>query len=53
VAATCELEGDVLRIGLRAPARGVAKGQASVLYDGDVVLGSATISGTMTRATAG
>jgi tRNA-uridine 2-sulfurtransferase len=38
------LAGDELRIDLRSPARGVAPGQAAVLYDGDVVLGSATIS---------
>ena len=31
-------------IGLTTPARGVAAGQAAVLYDGDTVLGSATIS---------
>ena len=36
--------GDLLRIALHEPARGVARGQAAVLYDGDVVLGSATIS---------
>ena len=36
--------GDELEISLRAPARGVATGQAAVLYDGDTVLGSATIS---------
>jgi tRNA-uridine 2-sulfurtransferase len=47
VAATCELESDALRIGLREAARGVAAGQAAVLYDGDVVLGSATITGTL------
>jgi tRNA-uridine 2-sulfurtransferase len=41
---TAWLEGDVLRIRLRHPARGVARGQAAVLYDGDAVLGSATIS---------
>jgi tRNA-uridine 2-sulfurtransferase len=35
-----------LRIRLRAPARGVAKGQAAVLYEGDTVLGSATITAT-------
>ena len=29
---------------LREPARGVAPGQAAVFYDGDAVLGSATIS---------
>jgi hypothetical protein len=28
----------------------VAKGQAAVLYDGDTVLGSATISGTSAAA---
>ena len=32
-----------LTITLDAPARGVAPGQAAVLYDGDLVLGSATI----------
>jgi tRNA-uridine 2-sulfurtransferase len=36
--------GDELVIHLRAPARAVAAGQAAVLYDGDTVLGSATIS---------
>ena len=34
----------VLRITLHEPARGVARGQAAVLYDGDLVLGSATIT---------
>jgi tRNA-uridine 2-sulfurtransferase len=38
------LAGDELVINLRAPARAVAAGQAAVLYDGDTVLGSATIS---------
>ena len=33
-------------IALGTPARGVAAGQAAVLYDGDQVLGSATISAT-------
>jgi tRNA-uridine 2-sulfurtransferase len=37
-------EGDELRITLRDPARGVAPGQAAVVYDADKVLGSATIS---------
>ena len=37
--------GDLL-IRLREPARAVATGQAAVLYDGDTVLGSATISAT-------
>jgi tRNA-specific 2-thiouridylase len=40
------LAGDELRIGLRRPARAVAPGQAAVLYDGDIVLGSATIAAT-------
>jgi tRNA-uridine 2-sulfurtransferase len=44
--ATCWLEDGALRIRLHCPARGVARGQAAVLYDGDVVLGSATISAT-------
>jgi len=38
--------GGTLHIGLDHPARGVAKGQAAVLYDGDTVLGSATIAAT-------
>jgi tRNA-uridine 2-sulfurtransferase len=45
-ACTAWLDADVLRIRLHRPVRGVAKGQAAVLYDGDTVLGSATISGT-------
>jgi tRNA-specific 2-thiouridylase len=53
---TAWLDGDVVRIRLDRPARGVAKGQAAVLYGGDAVLGSATISGTsaaMARVPAG
>jgi tRNA-uridine 2-sulfurtransferase len=42
--ATAWVDGDGLRIRLSRPARGVARGQAAVLYDDDVVLGSATIS---------
>jgi tRNA-uridine 2-sulfurtransferase len=38
--------GDGLRIVLTEPARGVAPGQAAVFYDGDAVLGSATIAAT-------
>ena len=38
--------GDLLRIALTEPARGVARGQAAVFYDGDAVLGSATIAAT-------
>jgi len=43
---TVERDGDGLRIRLAAPARGVAAGQAAVLYQGDRVLGSATIADT-------
>jgi tRNA-uridine 2-sulfurtransferase len=39
-----DAEADALRIKLARPARGVARGQAAVLYDGEAVLGSATIS---------
>jgi tRNA-specific 2-thiouridylase len=46
------MDGGTLRIGLSQPARGVARGQAAVLYDGDTVLGSATISGTSRRSPA-
>jgi tRNA-specific 2-thiouridylase len=42
--ATAWPDGDELCITLGQPARGVARGQAAVLYDGDVVLGSATIT---------
>jgi tRNA-specific 2-thiouridylase len=45
-ACTAERDGDGLRIRLAAPARGVATGQAAVLYDGDRVLASATIAET-------
>jgi tRNA-specific 2-thiouridylase len=43
-AATVLPDRDELRIALKQPARGVARGQAAVLYDEDAVLGSATIS---------
>ncbi len=42
-----------VRITLDKPARGVAAGQAAVLYDGDIVLGSATIAATSAAAAAG
>jgi tRNA-uridine 2-sulfurtransferase len=42
--ARCEQDGNLIRISLREPARGIAPGQAAVFYDGDVVLGSATIA---------
>jgi tRNA-uridine 2-sulfurtransferase len=38
------MDNDILRIRLGHPASGVARGQAAVLYRGDEVLGSATIS---------
>jgi tRNA-specific 2-thiouridylase len=45
--AVAEVGGDLLRVQLRAPLRGVAPGQAVALYrpdpGGDIVLGSATI----------
>ena len=44
--ATAEPDGARLWIRLHAPARGVAPGQAAVLYDGDTVLGSGTIAAT-------
>jgi tRNA-uridine 2-sulfurtransferase len=47
---TAWLDQDELRVRLHHPARGVAKGQAAVLYDGDTVLGSATISATTADA---
>jgi tRNA-specific 2-thiouridylase len=49
-ACTAWLDADEMRIRLHHPARGVAKGQAAVLYDGDTVLGSATISATSAAA---
>jgi tRNA-specific 2-thiouridylase len=45
-ACTAWQEDDAVRIRLHHPARGVAKGQAAVLYVGDTVLGSATIAAT-------
>jgi tRNA-specific 2-thiouridylase len=44
--ATCELDSGtgMLRIRLHRPARGIARGQAAVFYDGEIVLGSATIT---------
>jgi tRNA-specific 2-thiouridylase len=44
--ATCWVEDESLRVRLHSPARGVARGQAAVLYDGATVLGSATIAST-------
>ncbi len=44
--ASCVPDDEALRIRLHGRARGVAKGQAAVLYDGEVVLGSGTIAAT-------
>ncbi len=41
--AVAQPDGDVVRISLGEPARGIAPGQAAVFYAGDAVLGSATI----------
>jgi tRNA-uridine 2-sulfurtransferase len=49
-ACTAWLDDDQLHVRLHHPARGVARGQAAVLYDGDTVLGSATIGATSTVA---
>jgi tRNA-uridine 2-sulfurtransferase len=50
VDAVAELDGDLLRVSLREPLRGVAPGQAVALYRpdacGDIVIGSATITTT-------
>jgi tRNA-uridine 2-sulfurtransferase len=48
--ALCAPEGDGVRISLSEPVRGIAPGQAAVFYDGDAVLGSATISATTRSA---
>jgi tRNA-uridine 2-sulfurtransferase len=51
VDALCWLDQDGVVVDLAEPLRGVAPGQAVVLYDGDAVVGSATITAT-DRATA-
>jgi tRNA-uridine 2-sulfurtransferase len=48
--AVCAPAGETITISLREPARGVAPGQAAVFYDGDAVLGSATISSARSAA---
>ena len=54
VPAEVTVEGQTLTARLRTPARGVAAGQAIVAYrrdaDGDIVLGSATITGSASTA---
>ncbi len=52
VPCTAWLDGDRLEVSLHEPARGVAQGQAVVLYDADRVIGSATIDGTVRAAAA-
>jgi tRNA-specific 2-thiouridylase len=42
--ATVTVAGHSVSAALDVPQRGVAAGQALVMYDGDVVLGSATIT---------
>lgn len=44
--ATITVDGDAVRVELDSPAHGIAPGQAVVYYDGDRVVGSATIAGT-------
>ncbi len=44
--ATIEADGAGVRIGLDEPAYGIAPGQAAVYYDGDRVVGSATVAAT-------
>ncbi len=43
VPCTASVAGAEVEVSLHSPARGIARGQAVVLYDGDRVLGSATI----------
>jgi len=50
---TAWLDEDALRIRLHHPVRGVAKGQAAVLYEGDTVLGSGTITAASVPLAAG
>ena len=47
VPATAWCDGDDLVVELVEPLRGVAPGQAVVLYDADAVIGSATIASTV------
>ncbi|MDQ6873575.1 MAG: tRNA 2-thiouridine(34) synthase MnmA [Actinomycetota bacterium] len=46
VPCTARIEGERVDVDLREPVRGVARGQAVVLYEGDRVVGSATIDAT-------
>lgn len=49
---TAELADGTLYVAFAEPVRGVAPGQAVVLYDGTRVVGSATIATTVRRETA-
>jgi tRNA-specific 2-thiouridylase len=49
VPARATVAGDVVRLRLAEPLRGVAPGQSAVLYDGTRVLGSATVASTSRR----
>lgn len=49
---TAELVDGTLNVTFTEPVRGVAPGQAVVLYDGSRVVGSATIARTVRRETA-
>jgi tRNA-specific 2-thiouridylase len=46
VPALASVGADAVDVRLHEPVRGVATGQAVVLYDGDTVLGSATVAAT-------
>jgi len=50
VPVTARLDGDRLHVDFAAPVRGIAPGQAVVLYDGTRVVGSATIATTVRAA---
>ena len=48
-ATVSQIDSDALRIVFDEPQKGVAKGQAAVLYDGDYVVGGGTIASTTGR----
>jgi tRNA-specific 2-thiouridylase len=48
--ARAEVSDGLLKVRFSVPQEGVAPGQAIVLYDGERVIGSATIDRTSTRA---
>ena len=50
IAAAARVDGDVVHVAFDSPQRGVAPGQAVVLYDGTRVVGSATIDRTQAAA---